>query len=236
MKRMILILSAAAVLAFTASLQAGYVENFTNDTSGWKVTTINNGGNVKYRQPVYNSTPGDSGGYISYPAHNPGNRTFGFTAPEAELFGELNGKTLSVDYKIDGNVLWPVNATARFYVGRQGRGHNYYVSDDLHSFSLNATNGWKTSSVKMDETNFVSFSSHNGNNETFEDLLDDADDIGLVFTGSLEHSWMLGAAGTKNTEIAIDNFGIASDASVPEPSTVLLLGLSSAFLWKSKLK
>jgi hypothetical protein len=47
---------------------------------------------------------------------------------------------------------------------------------------------------------------------------------------------MVGITGTSNTTVAIDNFGTIGDVSVPEPSTIFLLGLSSIFLWKGRLK
>lgn len=225
-----LVLSVAAVFAFTACLQAGYIEEFTNDSAGWKVTTINNGGNVKYHQPVYNST----GGYISYYADNPGNRLYGFEPSAPEVFGELGGAELAVDYKIDGSISYPSDAKVRFYVGVRNGGYNYFVSNDAHSFSPNVSTDWQSFGVDLQEENFLRWPNQDAHNKTFEQVLDGVEDIGLVFCGEFDRNSTLGVTGLKNTEIAIDNFGTITGSSVPEPSTVLLLGLSSVFLLKGK--
>jgi hypothetical protein len=231
------ILFVVVLFVYTVCVQAGYLENFDNSDAGWRAATINNGGVVRLNVVDYHNTGGNTGGYISYQADNPGNRLYGFEPADLSVFGDLNGENLSVDYKIDGEVTTPDNAMVRFYLGSRNGGSNYFVSNDAYSFSPNVSGGWQNFSVDLFENNFIRWPNQDANNKTFREVLSGIEDIGLVFSGNFTSNRTLGVSGRRNTIIGIDNFSVSGGgSSVPEPATVLLLGISGLVLVQGKRK
>ncbi len=224
-------ISTILLTAMSLTANAGYIETFDNNNANWNFTTINNGGRVAYGSPVYHSSGGNDGGYISASVNSGRNRLYDFEPSNVSVFGDLTGLTLTVDTKIDGSITGPGNhPVARFYVGSSSGGSNYFVSNDAFSWDLNNDTSWTTHQVVLDRSNFLEWPNRAAHSKSFDEILANPQDIGVFFTDSSDHfrcNNYLGLNGSCSAVVNLDNFGTVESAAVPEPAMFLLLGLGS---------
>ena len=156
--------------------------------------------------------------------------------------GDLSGMQLQTDIRSTNN--WQTiaggNVYARWVIANEvGTDYNMFISKSFASIDANSLNGWETHSVVMEESNFLRWPNSDANTQTFAELLSDYDSIGLyLFSGTDTISNINGGTGTwENSRLlhygaysndsndatwGLDNF---QAAPVPEPSTILLMGI-----------
>jgi hypothetical protein len=122
----------------------------------------------------------------------------------------MTGLTMTIDTKVTDME----TGNAQFYVGRGGA----YFIDGL--WAIGADTAWTTHQVALISSNFSRWTGVDSGAYTFEQVLQAPDDIGIFFGGSVAHG---------SGALAVDNFG-----TVPEPATMLLLGLGAVLLRKKK--
>jgi hypothetical protein len=224
----------AIVLSF-ASMAGASPETFTSGADGWGTSLIDGTFSSRYQAPTVNSSGGNSGGYISSSVGNDvANRLYSIDSSSSP-FGNLTGKTLTVDIKITGAVGTVAGASpamARFYIGSDST--NYFVSTNAYSINLNnlSNNGsWGTFTVPVLSTNFMAWPGLGAT--SFADAAASGEWVGLVFT-SADYSannnapGYLGLTSTGGAIVMMDNFGTPNP--VPVPAGVWLLGSGLAGL------
>jgi hypothetical protein len=219
--RLSIVLSLAVVICLPAMASANYVETFDSNNAGWQTvyTTGSNGSEVGYGS-LYSSTGGNSGGYIYGPLANPNAtsppRIYGFEPTDLTPYGDLTGKTLTVEFKIfNGTVTSPSPANVYFYVGS---GSTYYVTTATYAWDPNLDTDWTTHQVAMTAADWQLWPNFSGP-LSFAQVIANPTDIGLVFADDFQSASDIGFSGTTSTTIGIDNFG-----AVPLPPSALLLG------------
>jgi len=213
------------LLSLTSASHA-YIETFDSNNAGWTTYTIGSSSDSGYitgTDSAFTSTGGNPGGYISGSVANSAvNRLYGFEAP-AGAFGDLSGKTLTVDYQSSGTVTGPAGVTTgpsvRFYIGVSG---NYFVSST--SWDANTNGSWTTHALTVDTSNFVAWPNQNSGSLTLAQVAASSGYyVGLLFSnGAFSSNIDLGFTSTNGATISIDNFGTPS--AVPIPAAVWLLG------------
>lgn len=148
----------------------------------------------------------------------------------ADAYGDLTGGTLSLDFLLEGSVESRGGSpTVRFYVGANDGGRNdYFVSSDLVSWNPNHDTGWTNHTIALTSSNFIEWPNQAAHSRTFEQVLADADDIGLVFTGGMDSfrsSRKLGFSSRRGATLSVDNFSVVTSPSVPEPGTCAVMAL-----------
>ena len=200
-------LVASIIFVSVSSVGAAYIETFDNGLQNW-----NYGYNPDYELGAINweSSGGNSGSYISGSADH----LYAAWTYDTAIYGDITGETFTIDTMISDTV----SGNAQFYVGRGG---SYYIAD---SWDISLDTAWTTHQVALDSDSFTRWSS--GNSESLAYVLSAPDDIGIFFGGDLSSG-----AG----DLLIDNFGTISTAgAVPEPATLLLLGVGGFLLRKRK--
>ena len=114
-------------------------------------------------------------------------------------FGDVTGATMTIDTRIDGS--GTIQGKAQFYIGRED---TYYISD---AWNIRPNAEWTTS--QFSTADFTRWSS--GGNWSLDYVTTAPDEVGIFFGTELAFG---------NGNFNIDNFGF-----VPEPATLLLLGL-----------
>jgi hypothetical protein len=214
------------VLMSLAGTAGAYIETFSGGNAGWLATTVNDSGASTYPAATWNSSGGNSGGYISGTVDNDGTRLYGLSPADASQYQNLTGLTLTTDFKLDGIVTAPEGMKVRFYIGTWTGGYNYFVSSDAFAWNPNADTAWTTHQVALLAANFLAWPNQNAGTKTFAQIVAAPEDIGLVFADGVNtfaSNSMLGFAGSGTA--MIDNFG-----TVPEPVTMALLGLGGLLL------
>ncbi|MBN1105295.1 MAG: VPLPA-CTERM sorting domain-containing protein [Deltaproteobacteria bacterium] len=199
-----------------------YIETFDSGNAAWLNFTVTDSGALASSSSFWSSSGGNPGGHVTgtVDAGTDGTRLYGIQAPfETDVFGDLTGKTLKVDYRIDGTVTGPVGASVRFYFGYFDGQSRYWVSNDTYSWEPNSDTSWTTHNVTLSESNFILWPNQNKGDKTFAEVLGLYNDIGLVFADGFEDNQTLGFSGTAT--IHVDNF-----SAVPIPGAMWLLGSS----------
>ncbi len=96
--------------------------------TNWKTYLIDNSGNFVYQAPTFGKSGGNPGGYVSGNAGDANHRRYSVEAPSS-FFGNLNGKTLTVDITINGTMTTTAGAgpaMVRLYVGSDSS--DYFIS------------------------------------------------------------------------------------------------------------
>ncbi len=217
-------MAAAVFLAVFLSLAsaAHAVETFDSGNGGWMTYTIGAPGDSGYLSGTGSAstlTGGNPGGYISGTAPNStNNRLYGFEAP-AGAFGNLNGQTLTVDYRSTGTVTGPTGPSVRFYIGVAG---SYFVS--LGSWDANTGDAWTNHTLSVDPSSFTAWPNQNDGTLTFAQVAaSQGYYVGLLFgNGNFSSNGNLGFTSTGGAIISIDNFG--PTRSIPIPAAFWLIG------------
>jgi hypothetical protein len=212
---------ALAIFAFAVNASADYIETFSTDNASWCAERSDQ----SLPAATYNSTGGNGGGYVSGDLSESSTFLYDLQALQptgASLYQPLTGKTLTTDFKIDGEVTTNT-PLVRFYVGSAG---NYWLSNDASSWDPDGDTNWTTHQVALDAANFIQWTQYN-TNLTFAQVIASPDDIGLAFYSDGNQN-VNGVAGTGT--LNVDNFG-----TVPEPGTLTLLSLAGlsglAMMW-----
>jgi hypothetical protein len=208
----------AALLLFAPTAEA-YIETFSSNNAGWLNVTVDNGGNTPSSASLWSATDGHPGGYVYGPVDDgsDGTRLYGIQAPfDTDVFGNLTGQTLTVDYRIEGTVTGPTDARVRFYFGYFDGQKRYWVSNDAYSWTPNSDTSWTTHTVPLVEANFIFWPNQNQGDLTFAQVLSSYNDIGLVFADGFTNNQTLGFSGSGT--IHVDNF-----SAVPIPGAIWLL-------------
>jgi hypothetical protein len=226
------------VLGSTLS-HAEFIETFKNSASQWQGFTLNNGGQQKTLDPAYANVAGDHGGVISVSVPKSGNRLYALQPSDASAYGDLTNRTLTVDFKTTGSITGPSTPFVRLYVGSYSGGNNYFVTNDIYSWNPNADTDWTTHIVQMISSNFIRWPISDSKSKTFDQVIANPEDIGLVFTGAsntFTRTSTLGFASSRGASISIDNFGTVGGGggAVPEPATILFVLGTIPFIGKRK--
>jgi len=234
MKKIVTITIAVLVILLSANARGQFVYDFDHSDGGWQAVRLTNWGQISYEQPTWHNSGGNDGGYISAGVDLRADKLYCFEAPDAGIFGDMTGGSMSVDYKIDGKVDSLRSVKMRFYVGSTSSGNNYFVSDNAHSWNPNSAKQWNTFQVDLAAENFLEWPNQAAHNKTFEEVIASPADIGLVLAGTFTSNFTLGVSSRHGATLSIDNFktvgSINSSGSVPEPTTILLLGIGTIFL------
>lgn len=212
-------IAALAIFAFAANASADYIETFSTDNAGWTAPRVNDDGSMTYPAATWNSSGGNPDGDISSTLSTNQPRLYVFQPNDLSPYGNMTGKTLTADFKIDGTVTGPTPHLVRFYVGGWTGGSNYYVTNDTYSWDPNSDTSWTTHQVQLLAANFITWPNQNAGTESFADVIAAPNDIGLVFADEFASNASLGFSGSGT--ISVDNFG-----TVPEPGTLTLFGLA----------
>jgi hypothetical protein len=198
-----------------------YIETFDANYAGWRTYTIDNSGALPSgTHAVFNSSPGNPGGYIygSVPngtdAYN--TRLYSFEVSGAG-FGSLLGQTLAVDYRSTGTVNGPSGADVRFYLTD---GTNFFVSSSLGG--PNTGGNWTTLMLAVNAGKFTQVGL---STVDFATLAASPGEIGLIFgNGDFSSNAYVGFSSPDGATISIDNFGVPGASPVPIPAACWLLG------------
>ena len=216
---------AAVFLTVLLWLTPGANASMTFDADNGGVTTywIDSTGYIWGTPATYNPTGGNPGGYISGDVvSSVDKRLYGFEAT-AGAFGDLAGKTLTVDYQSTGTVTGPTGGatgpSVRFYIGVSG---NYFVSST--SWAANTNGSWIPQALTVDTSNFVAWPNQNNGTMTLAQVAASSGYyVGLLFSnGDFSLNSDLGFTSTNGATISIDNFGTPD--AVPIPAAFWLLG------------
>mgnify|MGYP006277390653 CR=1 FL=1 len=220
----LLLLGAALGFGFVVPAQAATGESFSNITTQWKKVTTNDQGAMTTGPAAWENTGGNPGGHLSSPVSQGKMRLYALQPPSGRrsYLGDLTGKTLSVDYKLDGTVSGPADdSKVRFFIGYTGGGQErYWVTNDAHSWAPGADSAWTTHQVQVQESNFQLWPNADKGDMTFAMVLKRYNDIGLVFGKDFQSRENLGIRGSGT--VRIDNFGVvaAPGQKVPPKATV----------------
>ena len=228
----------AIFLSFT-SIASAYIETFDSGSSNWG-TYLTDGSSYSWQAPVYSSSGGDPGGYISGSVGTDANhRLYSFDV-HATPFGNLTGQTLTVDIKAGGTLTAASGqAMARIYIGTDSG--NYFISTNAYSLNLNSMGGgWTTYSVPVTAADFMAWPDQTGT-MSFADVAANAVWVGIVFTSSdfsasNSGTGLLGLMGTNTATISIDNFGTPVPTPLPPALLLFAPGLAGVAAIRRKWK
>jgi len=232
MKNPLTILFASALLLASAPSYADYFESFDGGSADWHVYTVSNRGLVRPRAVTYVETDGQRDGFLSMSAGAGHYHPYCMGAVLGPTYGDLTGLTLTVDFKLSGVIDGPVDTPmVRAYVGSYENGrYNYFVSNDAVSWDPNDDLQWTRHEIALVASNFLEWPNRATHGKTFDEVIANPTDMGLVFAGGrgpLPSNRTLGLSSTHGAILSVDNFGtICQD--VPEPGTLALLGLGGA--------
>jgi hypothetical protein len=215
MKKTLISFLSMALLLVGASFANASMDTFNDDNQGWKTYGVHN------RKASYLVGPTDwtsqgGNGYITMDVGDFDRKHRAYSFASGSYFGDLQGKTLSVDFKKQGDLLG--NTHARLYIGDSNT-NNYFVTDALWNAAA-STSDWTTHTVSMDQSNWTAWINTSG---SLSDLLDSYDSIGLIFTDDSNKYWRADHTGlyaSGSGSVSVDNFG----ASVPVPAAIWLFG------------
>ena len=168
------------------------------------VETFNGGSaNWNYEYGLSNITSGNKlwrngGGNPGAHLSGSSNNLYKIWTHNTESYGDITGATMTVDTKIKGV---DVTGTAQLYIGRE---NTYYISS---TWDINLDIDWTTH--QFNTANFTRWLSDDS--KSWRYVTESPDEMGVFFGTEFAHG---------NGKINIDNFGF-----VPEPATLLLLGL-----------
>jgi hypothetical protein len=232
-----------AIFLSLASMAGASVDTFTSNNDGWGTTVINSTGYALSSAATFNPTGGNPGGYISGSVaanSNVDSRLYSIDSPSTP-FGDLTGRTLTVDVKVSGTVGTVAGAgpaMARFYIGYDSS--DYFISTNAYSISLSSSGGWVTYTIPVISADFAAWPGQTGTT-SFAYVAANPVYVGLVFTSA---DFLTGSNGINiNTQglisangatISVDNFGTPSPA--PIPAGVWLLGSGLACLAGTRKK
>ena len=155
---------------------------------------------------TWNASGGNPDGHISGASAN----LYAIWTYDTAAYGDMTGLTMTIDTKItDAEV-----GTAQFYVGK---GNTYYING---TWSLGGDTAWATHQTTLDAAHFTIWTQGGAGNDTLANVLAAPDDIGIFFGGNL-----VSGSGV----VLVDNFG-----TIPEPATMLLLGLGGLLIRRKK--
>lgn len=155
---------------------------------------------------TWNATGGNPDGYISGASQ----KLYAIWTYDTASYGDLTGLSLTIDTKVTDSE----TGTAQLYIGRDG---TYYIDG---TWAIGNDTDWTTHTVALESSHFTRWTQGGAGTASFEYVLAAPDDMGIFFGGSV-------AIGSGS--ILVDNFG-----TVPEPATLLLLGLGGLFCRKIK--
>jgi hypothetical protein len=219
-----------SLLIVSSFAYGNYIETFDGGTNDWQAWQLNNRGRTRHVSPTHTDTGTDQ--FISMSVDNSNWRAWGLQPVDASDYGDMTGMKLTVDFLLDGVIDGPTGSpTVRFYVGANKGGKNdYFVTHDAFSWNPNDdAAGWGTHEVDLSVENFAEWPNAAAHSRTFEQVIADADDIGLVFTGnmgSFRSNRKLGFSSRQGATMHVDNFG-TRPAGVPEPGTMALLSVGA---------
>jgi hypothetical protein len=206
-----------------------YVETFETDP-GWHGVTIGDRAEVESTPPIWSATGGRPDGHIHVFVIDSSVRLYGLQPDPAGvgLYGDMTGLTLTIDYRIEGEITNPTDAMVRFYIGTYTGGYDYYISNDAFSWNPNEDTSWTTHQVPLTIENFVQWPYDIAGNKTFEEIVAAPEDIGIIFVGDFTNLASFGLRSSDGAIVYFDNFGL-----VPVPGAVVLglIGLGVAG-WK----
>ncbi|MEA2107911.1 MAG: PEP-CTERM sorting domain-containing protein [Pseudomonadota bacterium] len=199
----------------------------------------------------WTDTEGNPAGSIFQTADGINQRAYWLGYIEDNSLGDLTGMRLQTDIRSTNN--WQTiangasgddgNVYARWVIANDvstgtETSYNMFISNRAASIDVNQLNGWETHSVALEESNFLRWPNYDADTQTFADLLSDYDSIGLyLFSGTDTISNIDGGTGTWDNNRLL-HYGAYNDsgtatwgldnfqaAPVPEPATILLLGI-----------
>jgi hypothetical protein len=203
------ILATLAVPAAAVSL-----DSFEQGNAGWTAVTIRDAGRPASSQAGFLADGGNPAGHLSAPLEGEASRLYAVQPPlgESSRYGNLTGKTLAVDYRLDGIVGGQSgDRKVRFFIGYAAPGGEvrYWVSNAANSWSPDTGGAWTTRRVSMEEDSFFLWQGRGTSGMTFEEVLKNYNDIGLVFVGDPGDRREQGLPG--QGMVRIDNFGVYTE-------------------------
>lgn len=230
------LLVVCALAAAGSPALASVVQTFDLGRENFQAWTVNDSGDSALLSPTWHASGGSGGGgYISSPINASSNRLYDLQPADARAFGDITGLVLTADTKLQGSIDAPAGAMVRFYVGSSAAGSYYFVSTDAFSWDPNADRAWTTHQVALIAQNFARWTNSDTGTMTFQQVLSQVDDIGIVFTsslGSIGDNSSLGFSSRNGATFNLDNFGTVGSYSsnVPEPTTLSLLAFGALLL------
>jgi hypothetical protein len=222
MKRIAMLLFGAVLwFGFVPLAQAATGEGFPKNSGQWEMVTTNDLGVLASSPARWELAGGNPGGHLSAPMEKGKMRLYALQAPSGSetLFGDLTGKTLSVDCKVVGNVDGSSRGVrVHFFIGYTGGGQErYWVTRDEKSWAPGADKEWTTHQVELVERNFRVWPNADKGKMSFQEVLKRYNDIGIVFGEDFLSSEKLGVRGFGNFHV--DSFGAVAAPGKKVPAT-----------------
>jgi len=210
MKRIAMLLFGAALwFGFVPLAQAATGEGFPQNSAQWEQVTTNDLGVLASSPARWERAGGNPGGHVSAAVEKGKMRLYALQVPSGRgtPFGDLTGRTLSVDCKLEGTVAGASSAVkAYFFIGYSGGGQErYWVTRDAKSWAPGADKAWTTHQVELAEQNFRVWPNADKGKMSFQEVLKRYNDIGIVFGTDFLSSKQLGIRGSGT--FRLDNFG-----------------------------
>jgi len=225
------LLTAGIMGLWAGPARANVLQTFDQGPEDFQAWMVNNGGGLSMAAPVWHAAGGNDGGYTGAAVGTGNNRLYGFQPATADAYGDLTGLLLTADTWLQGVVNAPAGAKVRFYVGSYTGGNNYFVTNDLFSWDPNMDMNWIRHQVPLVVENFLRWPNCDAYDKTFEQVLAQVDDIGLIFAGpsdKFNSNAHLGFKSGHGATLNLDNFGAVN--LIPEPATLASMVLGGAIL------